>query len=82
MIDRIAKLFILKNRWEALALIYAFALGAVERGQNYLQLYPGPFGWLLFTACTGAVFIGGARLLETTCRESGARRRRSDLGTA
>ena len=82
MIERIANLFILKNRWEALALIYAFALGAVERGEHYLQLYPGPFGWLLFAACTGAVFIGGARLMETTRRDSGSRRRRSDLGTA
>jgi hypothetical protein len=82
MIKAIARLFILKNRWEAIAIIYALALGAVERGQHYLELYPGLPGWLLFAGCTGAVFIGGARLMETTRRDSGPRRRKSDLGAA
>jgi len=82
MLRRIGHLFVLKNRWEAIALIYALALGAVERGLNYLEQYPGWGGWLLFLACTGAVFIAGARLMETTRKDSGPRRRRSDLGTA
>ena len=82
MLKHVARLFILKNRWEAIAIIYALALGAVERGRTYLELYPGAGGWLLFLACTGAVFLAGARLLETTRRDAGPRRRRSDLGTA
>ena len=82
MWKRIGRLFILKSRWEAIAIIYALALGAVERGEQYLQQYPGVGGWLLFSACTGAVFLAGARLLETTRRDAGERRRRSDLGTA
>ncbi len=82
MFRRLGRLFVLKNRWEAIAIIYALALGAVERGEHYLSLYPGAFGWLLFSACTGAVFMAGARLLETTRNDSGPRRRRSDIGTA
>ncbi|MGZ8997678.1 MAG: hypothetical protein ACXW2T_02370 [Allosphingosinicella sp.] len=81
MWKRIGRLFILKNRWEALAVIYALGLGAVERGQVYLEKYPGIPGWLLFLACTGAVFLAGARLLETTRRDAGERRRSSDFGT-
>jgi hypothetical protein len=82
MLRSIGRLFILKNRWEALAIIYALALGAVERGFHYLDQYPGWGGWLLFFACTGAVFMAGARLMETTRKDTGPRRRRSDLGTA
>jgi hypothetical protein len=82
MLRRLGRLFVLKNRWEAIAIIYALALGAIERGEHYLSLYPGKFGWLLFAACTGAVFMAGARLLETTRRDSGPRRRQSDIGTA
>lgn len=82
MWKRIARLFILKNRWEAMAVIYALGLGAVERGHVYLQQYPGVPGWILAFACTGAVFLAGARLMETTRRDAGQRRRRSDLGTA
>ena len=82
MWKRIGRLFILKNRWEAYAVIYALALGAVERGEAYLEQYPGAPGWLLFLACTGAVFLAGARLLETTRGDAGRRRRKSDLGTA
>ncbi|HET9429040.1 MAG TPA: hypothetical protein VFO69_11845 [Allosphingosinicella sp.] len=81
MWNRIGRLFIVKTRWEAMAIIYALALGAIERGEQYLQQYPGTGGWLLFLACTGAVFLAGARLMETTRKDSGPRRRRSDLGT-
>ena len=82
MWKRFGRLFVLKNRWEAMAVIYALGLGAIERGQIYLEQYPGIPGWLLFFACTGAVFLAGARLLETTRRDVGKRRRRSDFGTA
>ena len=82
MWKRIGRLFIVKNRWEAMAIIYALALGAVERGEHYVREYPGIGGWLLFLACTGAVFLAGARLMETTRKDAGHRRRTSDLGTA
>jgi len=78
MLRRIGRLFVIKNRWEALAVIYALGLGAVDRGLRYLEIYPGFGGWLLFAACTGAVFMAGARLLELTRRDNGVRRRRPD----
>lgn len=61
---KIKRLFIIKTRWEAYAIIYALALGAVERGIIYLDQYPGFGGKLLFTACMGAVFMGGAKILD------------------
>jgi hypothetical protein len=45
--------------------IYAIAVGAVERGQHYLQTYPGWGGWTLAIACTGVVFLAGAKLLDS-----------------
>ena len=79
MWKRIGRLFVIKTRLEACLVIYALALGAVERGFHYRELYPGPAGWLLFAACTGAVFMAGAKLLETTRPDTRKRRRRSDL---
>ncbi len=61
---RVARLFVIKTRWEAYAIIYALALGAVERGNLYLAQYPGFGGKMLFVACTGAVFVGGAKILD------------------
>ena len=78
MLRRIGRLFVIKNRFEAIAVIYALGLGAVDRGLRYLDLYPGIGGWLLFAACTGAVFMAGARLLEMTRKDNRQRRRRSD----
>ncbi|HEU0134301.1 MAG TPA: hypothetical protein VFR28_05720 [Allosphingosinicella sp.] len=79
MLRKIGRLFIIKNRFEACAVIYALAVGACERGLHYTEQYPGFAGWLLFAACTGAVFMAGARLLEGTRSDSGERRRISDL---
>lgn len=78
MIKRVARLFVIKTRWEALAVIFALGLGAVDRGMRYLDVYPGVGGWLLFLACTTAVFMAGARLLEITRKDNKLRRRRSD----
>ena len=64
MRKKLARLFTIKTRFEALLVIYAIALGAVERGVTYLETYPGAAGWLLFMACTGVVFIAGAKLLD------------------
>ena len=61
---KIKRLFVIKTRWEAYAIIYALALGAVERGMIYLDQYPGFGGKLLFLACTGSVFLGGAKILD------------------
>ena len=78
MLRRIARLFLIKTRFEACAIIYALALGAVMRGSVYLSDYPGTGGVLLFTACLGAVFMAGAKLLEVTRPYKGERRRSSD----
>jgi len=66
---------------DAAAPIYALAVGAVTRGYQYLDQYPGPAGWLLFAACTGAVFMAGAKILDATQRKPPAgeeRRAHSD----
>lgn len=65
MLKKIGRLFTIKTRVEAWLVIYAIALGAVERGRHYLETYPGFGGWLLAVACTGVVFIAGARLLDS-----------------
>ena len=66
MFTKLARLFIIKTRFEACAVIYALAVGAVTRGFVYLEMYPGAFGWLLFAACTGAVFMAGAKIFDAT----------------
>ena len=53
MLRKIGRLFVIKTRFEAYAVIFALALGAVERGKAYLDLYPGNGGKLLFLAATG-----------------------------
>ena len=65
MLRKIGRLFTIKTRFEAWLVIYAIALGAVERGSHYLQTYPGVGGWLLACACTGVVFLAGAKLLDS-----------------
>jgi hypothetical protein len=65
MRHKIGRLFVIKTRAEAWLVTYAVALGAVERGRHYLQTYPGIGGWLLAVACTGVVFLVGAKLLDS-----------------
>ena len=79
MIKKFGRLFVIKTRWEAMAVIYALALGAVERGLHYLDRFPGYGGWLLFAACTGVVFMAGAKLMDLTRADNGERRRKSDF---
>ncbi len=64
MLSKIGRLFQIKTRFEAFLIIYALALGAVQRGHVYLDQYPGIGGKLLFLACTGAVFMAGAKMLD------------------
>jgi hypothetical protein len=61
---KMKRLFIIKTRWEAYAIIYALALGGVQRGIVYIEQYPGFGGKLLFLATTGAVFMAGAKILD------------------
>lgn len=64
-LKKIGRLFTIKTRFEAWLIIYAIALGAVERGRLYLEAYQGWAGWLLAAACTSVVFIAGAKLLDS-----------------
>jgi hypothetical protein len=62
---RIRNLFIIKTKFEAFLVIFGLGNGAVERGMHYLQQYPGVGGWLLFAVCPIAVFMAGARILDS-----------------
>lgn len=64
MWKKFKRLFVIKTRFEAFVIIYALGLGAVTRGAEYLHQYPGFGGWLLFLACTGSVFLAGAKILD------------------
>lgn len=64
MFKKFSRLFKIKTPLEAYVIIYALALGAVERGSIYLTQYPGFGGKLLFLACTGAVFMAGGKILD------------------
>ena len=65
MLKKLGRLFQIKTRTEAWLIIYAIALGAVERGSHYIEAYPGAAGWILALACTGVVFLAGAKLLDS-----------------
>ena len=65
MLKKIGRLFTIKTRLEAWLVIYAIALGAVERGRLYVETYPGWGGWLLAAACTAVVFVAGGKLLDS-----------------
>ena len=62
---RIARLFTIKTRFEAFLVIYAIAMGAVERGRHYMEVYPGNAGLMLAALATGVVFVAGAKLLDS-----------------
>ncbi|CAN5862327.1 hypothetical protein BH11PSE6_BH11PSE6_15080 [soil metagenome] len=68
MWTKISRLFVIKTKFEAFAVIYGLGTGAVERGMHYLQQYPGFGGWLLFAVCPIAVFMAGARILDSVER--------------
>ena len=64
MLRKVSRLFTIKTRFEAFLLIYALALGATTRGVVYIEQFPGWAGYTLFFACTGAVFLAGAKILD------------------
>lgn len=70
MWQKFARLFVIKTRAEAFLVIFALANGAVQRGQVYLGQYPGLGGKLLFLACTGSVFMAGAKILDCIKHEA------------
>lgn len=74
MLRKLGRLFTIKNRFEAYAVIYAIAVGTVSRGYVYMDQYPGWMGYFLFAAATGAVFMAGAKILDAT----GPRRRKGE----
>jgi hypothetical protein len=80
MLKKLGRLFTIRTRFEAYAVIYAIAVGAVGRGLHYLDAYPGLGGWLLFAACTAAVFVAGGKILDATApkRREGEERRTGD----
>jgi len=64
MWTKVKRLFVIKTRFEAYLIIYALALGAMTRGAQYTVEYPGVGGYLLMAATAGAVFLGGAKILD------------------
>ena len=64
MLRKIGRLFVIKTRFEAFLIVFALAMGACERGAHYLTQFPGFGGKLMFLACTGAVFMAGAKILD------------------
>lgn len=73
MFAKLGRLFVIRTRVEAFLIIYALALGATARGSAYLDQYPGWGGKLLFLACTGAVFMAGAKILDCLKFENAAK---------
>ena len=73
MLRKVSRLFVIKTRLEAFLIIYALALGATERGTHYLTQFPGWGGKLLFLACTAAVFMAGAKILDCLRYEKAAK---------
>ena len=65
MFHRLRRLFTIKSKFEAYLIIYGLGTGAVERGMHYLARFPGWGGWLLFSLCPVAVFMAGAKILDT-----------------
>lgn len=65
MLTRLKNLFTIKSKFEAFLVIYGLAVGAVERGFHYMQMYPGIAGKLMFAVCPIAVFMAGARLIDS-----------------
>jgi hypothetical protein len=79
MLGKIGRLFVIKTNWEAYMIIYALALGAVERGSVYITRFPGFGGKLLFLACTGAVFMAGGKILDCIKYEKAALLAKADV---
>lgn len=82
MFRKLGRLFVIKTRFEAYLIIYALALGATARGSEYLTEYPGWGGWALYLACTGAVFLAGAKILDALNYERARNDAEQELDTS
>ncbi|MFZ9395992.1 MAG: hypothetical protein ACO25F_08030 [Erythrobacter sp.] len=78
MLRKIGRLFVIKTRFEAYLIIYALALGAMTRGAHYTLQFPGVGGYLLWAATAGAVFLGGAKILDAIRYEQEAKAREAN----
>ena len=78
MLAKVKRLFVIKTRFEAYLIIYALALGAMTRGAHYTIQYPGWGGYLLWAATGGAVFLGGAKILDAIRYEQDAKAREAE----
>jgi hypothetical protein len=72
MLKKIGRLFVIKTRVEACLIIYALGVGAMGRGLAYLDQFPGPGGQLLLMACSGSVFLAGAKIFDCLRLEQAA----------
>ena len=77
VLRKVSRLFVIKTRFEAFLIIYALALGAMNRGTHYLEQFPGWYGTLLFVACGVAVLMAGAKILD--CLKYERERREADV---
>lgn len=82
MLRKLGRLFVIKTRIEAYLIIYALALGAMTRGAHYTAEYPGWGGYMLWAATAGAVFLGGAKILDAIRYEQEAKARQAELEAA
>jgi hypothetical protein len=64
MLKKIGRLFVIKTKFEACLIIYALGVGAIARGMIYIDQYPGVGGKLLLLACSGSVFLAGAKIFD------------------
>lgn len=78
MLAKVKRLFVIKTRFEAYLIIYALALGAMTRGAHYTIQYPGWGGYLLWAATGGAVFLGGAKILDAIRYEQDTKARETE----
>ncbi len=61
---KLKRLFQIKTKAEVFLITYPLALGAVKRGQDYLDQYQGRVGWIFFALCMGAVFLASGKMLQ------------------
>ncbi len=73
MLKKIGRLFVIKTKFEACLIIYALGVGAMARGMIYIHEYPGFGGKLLLVACSGSVFLAGAKIFDCLRYEQAAR---------
>ena len=61
---KLKRLFQIKTKAEVFLVTYPLALGAVKRGQDYMEHYQGKIGWVFFALCMGAVFLASSKMLQ------------------